>query len=215
MNRRIAGGFLFSKTRRVMKLLETILMIIGAAFIAIGGVISIIFIAAFGGVDVFVLIPFLFVLIGLAFVISVFVMRYKSNIIKKRGTKYSGKIYGYVKNTSVVVNGQFTSDTKVHYFDNNGIEREAILPTGFSEGSSKYPIGMTIDIYELNGKYNFDSNSVRNEILPREAELMDDKPIDPGLINVVAVTCPACGASFEAAKGYSNKCPYCGGYINA
>lgn len=197
-----------------MKILELVLAILGAAFIAIGGLVGIIFIFVFGGIDVFVLIPFFFVILGLCFIGSIIYMRWNRNKIIKKGTKYAAKIYGYVKNTSYTVNGTFTSDTKVHYFDTNGIEREAILPTGFSEGSSKYPIGMTIDIYELNGKYNYDPKSVRDEILPRESELMDDKPVDPSMIKVVAVKCPTCGASFEATEGYSNKCPYCGGYIN-
>ena len=32
--------------------------------------------------------------------------------------------------------------------------------------------------------------------------------------DALALTCPNCGASFQAAAGYSSKCPYCGGYLN-
>jgi len=193
---------------------ENILLILGAGFIAVGALVGGIFVGV-GEFGVMAFMPFFFCLLGATFCIAVFVLRYKRSRIIKKGIKYSAKIYGYTTNTSIVVNGQFTSDLKVHYFDNNGIEREVILIAGFAKGGFAYPIGMTIDIYEYKGKFNFDPKSVRDEILPREAELMDDKPVDPGKLNVVAVKCPNCGASFEAASGYSNRCPYCSGFINA
>lgn len=200
-----------------MKEFQVVFLILGASFAGIGTMIAVIFLFAFGVNDglAFIMIPLFFVIIGLCFIGAVINSKLKEKRIISKGKKYSGKIYGYVDNTSYTVNGQFTVDTKVHYFDENGTEREAVIPTGFSKGSNGYPIGMTIDIYEYNGKYNYDSKSVRNEILARENELMDDKPVDPLLINIIAVKCPNCGASFEAAYGYSNKCPYCDGYINA
>lgn len=198
-----------------MKVFETILMILGAAFVGVGALVSIVFIAAFDGIGFFVAIPLFFCLLGFCFIGGVLFARVTKKRIIKNGTKYAAKIYGYVRNTSVEVNGQFTFDTKVHYFDRNGIEREAVLGTGFAEGAGSFPIGMTIDIYEWKGKYNFDPDSVRDEVLDREAELMDDKPVDPSKLKAVAITCKNCGASYEAAKGYSSKCPYCGGYINA
>lgn len=200
-----------------MDMTEKIILIIGAAFTAIGGVVGIIFAAVsdeLGEMIVMIAIPGLFVVLGIAFIIGAMRSINKKKKILKKGKKYSGKIYGYVQNTSVMINGCFPSDTKVHYFDDRGIEREAILPTGFTDGST-YPIGMTIDIYELNGKYNYDPSSVRGEILPREEELMDDKPIDPGNVKLVGIRCPSCGSSFNATSGYSNKCPYCNSYINA
>ncbi|MDO5155718.1 MAG: hypothetical protein Q4D51_07105 [Eubacteriales bacterium] len=102
----------------------------------------------------------------------------------------------------------------VHYWDKQGIEKETIIPTKFSKGAKEYPIGMTIDIFEYNGTYSFDKNSVRDEILDREAELMDDKPIDRADIKLIAVTCDNCGASYESVKGYTAKCPYCSSYTN-
>ena len=103
----------------------------------------------------------------------------------------------------------------MHYFDENHIEREAILPTVFERGANIYPIGMMIDIYEYQGRFNFDTRSVRNDMLSGEAELMDDKPVEPEKMNLIAVRCPGCGSSFQAMKGYANRCPYCGGYFNA
>ena len=75
-----------------------------------------------------------------------------------------------------MVNGRFPVNVIVHYFDKNQIEREAVIPTAFEKGASTYPIGMTMDIYEYQGKYGWDPDSVRDEILPGEQELMDDKP---------------------------------------
>ena len=124
--------------------------------------------------------------------------------------------YSYVENTSFTVNNSYTVNTVVHYFDETHTEREAVIPTCFEKGSSKMlPIGMTVDIYCYRDKYDYDPKSVRSEYLPGEEELMDDKPVDPMQLKMVAVSCPNCGSSFQAATGYSSKCPYCGSYINA
>ena len=89
-----------------------------------------------------------------------------------------------------------------------------ILPTSFCKGSSQYSLGMTIDILEYQGKYEYDPSSVRYEILPGEQELMDNKTVDPSQLHMIAVTCPNCGASYKKAAGYAEKCPYCGSYQN-
>ena len=113
-----------------------------------------------------------------------------------------------------MVNGRFPVNVIVHYFDKNQIEREAVIPTAFEKGASTYPIGMTMDIYEYQGKYGWDPDSVRDEILSGEQELMDDKPVDPYKLRMTAVQCPNCGASYQAAAGYTGRCPYCGSYHN-
>lgn len=166
------------------------------------------------GFKVMIVIPIFFLIIGIGLIISVLVSVSKKKEVEKKGKKYPAKIYGYIENTSVRVNSRYLIDTKVHYFDEKHIEREAVISTAFNRGSSKYPIGMTIDIYEYNGKYGFDPKSVRNEILPGENELMDNKPIEPERITTVAVECKNCGASFQAVKGYTEKCPYCGSIYN-
>ena len=159
-------------------------------------------------------IPMLFVILGIAFIIGTLIPEFKKNSIKKHGDAYKAKIYGYVENTSYRVNGRFPINVKVHYFDKKGIEWEAVLPAGMPKGSGEYPIGMTMDIYEYRGKYSFDPKSVRDEILPGEAELMDDKPVDPSRIKMTAVSCRSCGASYQAVAGYTGRCPYCGSYQN-
>lgn len=196
-----------------MSVAQKVLMIMGVVFAAIGGVISIV-LAAVGIPVAFIAIPFLFVVLGIAFIAPVLVSIGKKKKIAKRGHRYAAKIYGYVDNTSYTLNGTFTFNVKVHYFDEHHMEREVILPTGIARGSGKYPIGMTIDIFEYRGKFSYDPDSVRNEILPGEDELMDDKPVSPEQIQLVAATCPNCGSSFQAAAGYSSKCPYCGSYLN-
>ncbi|MCM1126462.1 MAG: hydrogenase maturation nickel metallochaperone HypA [Lachnospiraceae bacterium] len=203
-----------------MNVLQKLLMALGAAFAGIGLIFTVVLGSALpkvpgSGPMVMIVIPIFFILIGLSLIIFVLTAVAKKKEVAKKGKKYSAKIYGYVENTSVRVNSDYLIDTKVHYFDEKHIEREAIIPTGFNRGSSQYPIGMTIDIYEYNGKYSFDPKSVRDEILPGENELMDDKPIEPERITNVAIECKNCGATFQAVKGYTERCPYCGSIYNA
>ena len=200
-----------------MTFAQKLLMIIGIIFTSVGAFI----LALTLGLNLllhdgalFMILPIAFLAIGLGFIIGVLISVRKKSNIRKRGTRYPAKIYGYVKNTSYMINGSYPMNTVVHYFDNYHIEREAILPTSFAKGSNLYPIGMTIDIYEYHGKFGFDPKSVRAEILPGEEELMDDKPVSPDQVQLVAVTCPNCGSSFQAAAGYSSKCPYCESYLN-
>jgi len=197
-----------------MNLAQKILVIMGIAYIAIGGAITVIFSGTGFHLSVTV-IPLLFVVVGAVFLLGVAAAMAGKKKIVKKGRRYAAKIYGYVENSTLTVNGQFTVNIKVHYFDENHVEREAILPTSFTKGSDMYPIGMTIDIFEYRGRFDFDPKSVRNEILPGEAELMDDKPVEPEKLRLIAVSCPNCGSNFQAAAGYSSKCPYCGGYVNA
>lgn len=152
--------------------------------------------------------------VGGGFLIAVFRSTTKRNKVKKNGRRYTGKIYGYIEDYSCTVNGGYLMNTKVRYFDEDGIEREAIIPTGFVKGTGDYPIGATIDIIALDSNYSWDKNSVRYEHIDREEELMDNKPLDPAKINMVAVACSHCGASFSAAKGYVCNCPYCGAAID-
>ncbi|MDD5899550.1 MAG: hypothetical protein PUC73_01395 [Lachnospiraceae bacterium] len=197
---------------------QKVIVMVGSIFAGIGGIMTVIFVSVadeLGGIGGFIMLPLGFVILGLSFIGSVIVSNSKKKKIIKCGNKYAAKIYSYVENTSYLLNGAYTMNVIVHYFDKANIEREAILPTEFPKGSNLYPIGMTIDIYEYQGKYGFDPKSVRCEELPGERELMDDKPVNPTQLQMVAVTCPNCGSSFQAAAGYSSKCPYCGSYLNS
>ncbi len=188
-----------------MNELLIILMILGGAFAGIGSLVGIIFLATMGP-GVFLAIP------GCCFIGGCIYYKNTQKKIRTKGRKYSGKIYGYVKDTSVRVNGAFPVNIKVRYFDERRVEREAIIPTQFAPGSSRYPIGMTIDIFEYQGKFQWDPASVRAQYLFGEEELMDDQPLEPDKLTMTAVRCDSCGASFSAAAGYAGKCPYCGSY---
>lgn len=163
----------------------------------------------------FSFIPLILIIVGLFMTIIPYRLAKKRMDIVEKGKKYKAKIHSYIENTAFMVNGQFTYNVKAHYFDNNGIEREAILPTSFVRGSNAYPIGMTIDIFEYEGNIGFDRKSVRTEIIPGEAELMDNLPMDPTKVTQIGIVCPNCSASFKATAGFANHCPYCGSAINA
>ena len=121
---------------------QKICMIVGVGFAGIGLFMTLIFLFAFGKPGAFILIPLMFVVLGLCFIVTILVMLHNKKMIRVHGEKYTAKIYGYVKNTSYMVNGRFPLNVKVHYFDNYGIEREVILPTSISGGAdSMFPIG--------------------------------------------------------------------------
>lgn len=201
-----------------MGVIYFILGIMGAAYVIIGGGVFLVFITSGGFAEAggAVFMPLIFVVIGIGFLAGIVIHKSVKGRIRKKGKKYVAKVYSYVENTSFTVNNSYTVNTVVHYFDETHTEREAVIPTCFEKGSSKMlPIGMTVDIYCYRDKYDYDPKSFRSEYLPGEEELMDDKPVDPMQLKMVAVSCPNCGSSFQAATGYSSKCPYCGSYINA
>jgi len=198
---------------KFFKLFGGIFFSIGVLCAVIGLGIMIAFGEWFGG-GIPLLIGLIFGAIGGGFLIAVFKKAANRKKITREGTRFSGKIYGYSEDTNVAINGSFPFNIKVRYFDRSGVEREALIPTGFTKGSGEYPIGATIDIFALGTRYSWDPNSVRFESIDREDELMDDLPLNPREVNMVAVSCPGCGASFSGAKGYVSKCPYCGGSIN-
>jgi len=198
---------------------DKVFILIGGMFAGIGSVLTVIFIGLGSAVGseagFFVAIPLFFVVLGTCFIVTPIISKGNRKKIVKNGKKYPAKIYGYTKNHSYTVNGCYPTDTKVHFFNDMGEEREVVLATRCTGGEGLMPIGMTVDVYEYKGKFAWDDKSLRSETLYREAELMDNKPIDPSKLNIVAVKCKACGATFEAAKGFTGQCPYCGGFTNA
>lgn len=202
-----------NETDKFMRLFGGIFFVMGILLNAIEIIIYILFHELFS-VCICLLIGIAFTAMGGGVLLTQLKVLFAHRKIQKQGKKYTGKIYGYVEDHSSTMNGACLVNTKVRYFDENGIEREAIIPTGFTKGSGAYPIGATIDITALNTSYSWDKNSVRYESIAGEEELMDNKPLDPAKLNMVAVTCPHCGASFSAAKGYVSTCAYCGGVLN-
>lgn len=194
--------------------MQIIFLVFGLGFFLFGLLFFILGLILGPSMFLFSFVGLIFMLIGAGFIFfKIKEVRSKAQI-NKNGTKYTGKIYSYVDDTGVMVNGQYQVNIKVHYFDQAGIEREALIPTKFTRGSGDYPIGATIDIIEYKGKYTWVKGSVRFETLNREEELMDNKPINPENINYVGVSCQNCGANFQGAKGYVTRCPYCGAPTN-
>lgn len=200
-----------------MKSHHVILLILGSCFAGIGLVVGIIFaVIAFSIHDltfaVTLLIPILLFLIGCGMIGSVVMQIAKLRTIKKNGNRYAAKIYAYVQDYSITVNGRPQINLRVRYYTDQ--VKEAVIPTGFANGCQKYPIGYTIDIFEYQGNFSWDAASLRNEPLPHEEELMSDRPVEPEKLELIAATCKSCGATYQAAAGYSNRCPYCGNYSN-
>lgn len=199
-----------------MRSVDKILLGLGSSFAFAGLVMLIIGIFAFSGSELafFCVFAGFFIVIGGGFLFFVWKNRMKQRQLLKQGTRFRAKIYGYVEDRSCSVNNSFPLNTKVRYFDLQGVERESILPTGFSKGSGDFPIGATIDIYVLGSSCTWVKGSVRFEHIPYEEELMDNKPINTNELTMIAVTCPSCGASYKAATGYVSTCPYCGHAVN-
>ncbi len=196
------------------------MLLFGGIFFLVGLVITVAFTGlslGMGGVffGAFALFPMIFMLVGLGVLLYAFHLIRQKKEISTKGTKYPAKIYGYVEDKSYTLNGDFTINLKVRFFDHSHIEREAVLITNIPKNTNMYSIGMTIDIFAYKGRYDYDKNSLRYEKIPGEEELMDDKPVVPEEQTYVALICPHCGASFSAVKGYANKCPFCSGYMNA
>lgn len=198
-----------------MKSHHIILLVIGSAFAGVGLLVGVVF-AVFAAQDasfaVMFVLPLLFFLLGCAMIGFVLWQIAKMRTIQKNGNRYAAKIYGYVKDFSVKVNGAPQINLKVRYYTDQ--VREAVIPTGFASGCQKYPIGYTIDIFEYQGNFSWDAASLRKEPIPHEEELMSNQPVEPEKLDLIAKTCDSCGATYQAAAGYTNRCPYCGSYTN-
>lgn len=194
---RMFGGIFFS-VGVVMLFISVIAFIFGGFFV--GGICFLLG-AVFGA-------------IGGGILINLIKQISKAKDIEKHGIKFEGKIYGYIDDKSFTMNGDYLVNTKVHYFDKDHIEREGIIQTRFTKGTSDFPIGATIDIIEYKGKYTWVPGSVRFTHIDGEEELLDDKPLAPDKIKMSAVSCQSCGVSFTAVSGYAAKCPYCGAATN-
>ncbi len=189
-------------------------LLFGGIFFGVGFIITAVF-ASLGAVfGAFILLPTAFTAVGLGVLIHAGWRIRQKRAVSRKGTRYRAKIYGYVEDKSYTLNGDYTLNLKVHFFDKDRVEREAVIVTNFPKNADMYGIGMTLDIFEYQGRYDYDKNSLCYEHIEGEEELMDDRPILPEQQVFVAVQCPNCGASFRAMKGYANRCPYCQGYIN-
>lgn len=201
--------------------MEKVIKLLGSIFLAVGGTCLLFGLAillfirdgniAFG---VLGLLCFIFSCIGGGMLLGASAVNRRSKRIIKNGTRYTGKIYSYIEDQSVLINNAYPINIVVHYFDKEGIEREVTIPTKFTKGSESFPIGATIDFVIYKSSSAWIKDSVRFDHIDREEELMDNKPLNPTKLNLIAVTCPTCSASYKAAQGFAATCPYCGHSVN-
>ncbi len=161
------------------------------------------------------LFPLIFLIIGIGILAIPTVAIYKEKQTRSHGKRYAAKVFGYVEDTTITVNGAYPINIKVRFFDDKHNVSETTIATRFPKGNVPYPIGATVDIYGLNGIYAVDPESVTSAKIPGEDQLMDNRPLEPEKTDYVAITCPNCGATYQAIKGYTGKCPYCDTYTNA
>lgn len=149
-----------------MKAAYKILIVLGMIFFIVGLALLVPFIANISVFKWMVAIPAFFVVLGICFMLPGIAQLVGNRMIRKYGKKRAALIYDHIEDTSVTVNNEYTINTVVHYLDDDNTECEAILATGFMRGRGEYPLGLTIDIYEYNGKIGWDKNSVRSEEIP-------------------------------------------------
>ncbi len=191
-----------------MKTVYKILILVGAIFALVGAMLTFVFLINRDVFGIWSLFPLFFVVFGLCFVIPGIIDLSRNRSIIRNGKRIPAKICGYVEDKSVEINGGYAVNTIVRYFDSYHRVKEIVIETGFQHGSNAYPIGLTVDLYEYDGKVSWDRDSVRQEMLFDEKELMDGIEDDSDG-EVIAVECPKCGASFCATEEFTNMCPYC------
>lgn len=203
--------------RKILKLLGFIFLAVGALFLLICIAILLITRCNMGGViggSITALFSVIWGGIGGGMLIGASASNRSRQKIINKGTRHTGKIYGYVEDRAIKVNNSYPINIVVRYFDNSGTEREVIIPTKFARGSGAFPIGATIDFVLYKSTSTWIDGSVRNDPIAREDELMDNIPLYSSQLTMRAVTCPTCGASYTAAQGYAAACPYCGHAVN-
>ena len=181
-----------------MKAAYKILFFMGLIFVFVGIVVFVPFVLNIQVFGIMVAIPVFFVILGICFIVPFAKQKNADKKIMRLGKKRIAKISDYVEDTSATVNDEYLINTVVHYPDDRGKTCDAILETGFMRGSNKYPLGMSVDIYEYKGRVVWDKKSVRIEEIPGEPES-----------EVVVSECKNCGSSVCQIKGFTNRCPYC------
>ena len=185
---------------------------IGILFVIIGVVAGIAMIAgdimAGGGMPLFgVFFLVMFAGIGGFFAVMGFKMDAQDKKVIRNGTVYMGKILDYRPDNRVTINGAPAVALVVRYLRKGRI-CEAVVNTGEAD-PSKYPLGATVSISNLDGQCALVPDSVTSLKLEREEDLLNPD-FNPN-VNVpsVGVSCPGCGAPVTVPYGMSRICPYC------
>ena len=199
-------------TNKILKVLGLFFVVLGAV-IGIGLILSgfaaksiplafmgIVFVMMFCGIGGF------FAWIGIS-------MLNRDKKITEEGVAVMGKIFDYVPDYQMTLNGQPTLSLVVRY-KRDGVIRQATVRTGRSD-TAEFPQGATVTRSLLNGEAALVPGTVTDLKLPDEENLMN-RDIDPEKIeSSVGVSCPACGAALMVPVGMTAICPYCGRKVKA
>ena len=128
--------------------------------------------------------------------------------IAEEGVAIMGKIFDYVPDYQMTMNGQPTLSLIVRY-KKDGLIKQAVVRTGYTD-TAAIPRGATVTISLLNGEAALVPGSISDVKLPDEENLLNPD-IDPEKIQTsIGASCPACGATLIVPVGMSAICPYCG-----
>ena len=186
----------------------------GMLFVVIGMVAGILFIGgalmtrSFPLIFMGVMFPLIFCGVGGFFAwIGASALKREEKIAEE-GVAVMGKIFDYVPDYQMTMNGQPTLSLVVRY-KKDGLIKQAVVRTGYTDTAS-IPRGATVTISLLNGEAALVPGSISDVKLPDEENLLNPD-IDPEKIQTsIGASCPACGATLIVPVGMSAICPYCG-----
>lgn len=194
--------------------LNKFLKVFGLLFVVIGAVVGILFISlsivtrSYPMIFMGVMFPLVFCGVGGFFAWIGMSALKREEKIAEEGVAIMGKIFDYVPDYQMTMNGQPTLSLVVRY-KKDGLIKQAVVRTGYTDTAS-IPRGATVTISLLNGEAALVPGSISDVKLPDEENLLNPD-IDPEKIQTsIGASCPACGATLIVPVGMSAICPYCG-----
>ena len=194
--------------------LNKFLKVFGLLFVVIGAVVGILFISlsivtrSYPMIFMGVMFPLVFCGVGGFFAWIGMSALKREEKIAEEGVAIMGKIFDYVPDYQMTMNGQPTLSLIVRY-KKDGLIKQAVVRTGYTDTAS-IPRGATVTISLLNGEAALVPGSISDVKLPDEENLLNPD-IDPEKIQTsIGASCPACGATLIVPVGMSAICPYCG-----
>ena len=189
--------------------LNKFLKVFGLLFVVIGAVVGILFISlsivtrSYPMIFMGVMFPLVFCGVGGFFAWIGGSALKREEKIAEEGVAIMGKIFDYVPDYQMTMNGQPTLSLE------DGLIKQAVVRTGYTDTAS-IPRGATVTISLLNGEAALVPGSISDVKLPDEENLLNPD-IDPEKIQTsIGASCPACGATLIVPVGMSAICPYCG-----
>ena len=194
--------------------LNKFLKVFELLFVVIGAVVGILFISlsivtrSYPMIFMGVMFPLVFCGVGGFFAWIGMSALKREEKIAEEGVAIMGKIFDYVPDYQMTMNGQPTLSLVVRY-KKDGLIKQAVVRTGYTDTAS-IPRGATVTISLLNGEAALVPGSISDVKLPDEENLLNPD-IDPEKIQTsIGASCPACGATLIVPVGMSAICPYCG-----